>query len=252
MKVLISPAKTLDFDSALPKVEPTQSAFLNQAEAIQSALRKLTPADLKDLMGISDALADLNWKRNQDWQLPFTQENARPAVFAFKGEVYLGLDAYTLSEKALKEGQATLRILSGLYGLLKPLDLIQPYRLEMGKPLAVGDKANLYQIWKPQLAEALNQEMASGEVLVNLASKEYFDSIDTKLLKADVITPEFKDFKDDKLKTISFFAKKARGLMTRYILENQLTDVEDLKGFSAEGYGYDANLSTAKKWVFTR
>lgn len=252
MKVVLSPAKTLDFESQLPTKKTSQAVFLEQAEIIQNELRKLSPQDLKDLMGISDALAEMNWQRNQAWSLPFSLKNARQAVFAFKGDVYLGLDAYSLSEVALKESQSTVRILSGLYGLLKPMDLIQPYRLEMGKPLQVEGKPNLYHIWKPLIVAELNREMKKGEVLVNLASKEYFDAVDTKSLNAEVITPDFKDYKNGTLKTISFFAKKARGMMARYIVENQIKDPEQLKLFNAEGYAFDAQLSTAKKWIFTR
>lgn len=252
MKVVISPAKTLDFESPLPTNEFTQGVFLKEAEVVQKSLRKLRPAELKSLMGISDKLAELNWQRNQEWELPFTAENARQAVFAFKGEVYLGLDAYTLSAQALANAQSTVRILSGLYGLLRPLDLIQPYRLEMGKALTVGKTGNLYQYWKPLIVKELNRQLHDGEVVVNLASKEYFDAVDTQLLNAKIITPEFKDYKDGQLKTISFFAKKARGLMTRYIVENNITNPEQLQLFNSEGYAFDSNLSTDAKWVFTR
>lgn len=252
MKILISPAKTLDYDRALPTNTHTMPDFLTHSRKIQKALKRLKPADLSELMHISDKLAELNWKRNREWKTPFTPENARAAVYAFNGDVYQGLDAYTLSVEKMEALQDKLRILSGLYGLLKPLDLIMPYRLEMGTNLAVGEYKNLYEFWRPMLAKSLNKEMKKGEVLVNLASKEYFDAMDTKLLKARVITPEFRDYRNGKLAVIALFAKKARGMMVRYIAENNIENAEDLKGFHSEGYGFDERLSTEDKWVFTR
>lgn len=205
-----------------------------------------------ELMDISEKLAELNWQRNQDWTLPFSLENARQAVFAFDGDVYTGLDVYSLPTEKLSVLQDKLRILSGLYGLLKPLDLMQAYRLEMGTSMAVGTKKNLYEFWKKTITDALNKELENEELFINLASNEYFSAVDVKKLKVPVITPEFKDYKDGKLKMISFFAKKARGLMVRYIIDNNVETLEELKNFNYEGYAFDANLSSENKLVFTR
>lgn len=203
-------------------------------------------------MGISEKLSELNWQRNQDWHLPFSLKNAKQAVYAFKGDVFTGLDAYTIPLDKMEQLQRKLRILSGQYGLLKPLDLIQPYRLEMGTKLKIGRRKNLYQFWDTKITMALNSELTNNEVFVNLASQEYFKSIKPKMLKVPVITPVFKDYKNGKLKMISFFAKKARGLMMRYIIDNNIEIAEDLKSFNYEGYAFDANLSTEKELVFTR
>ena len=205
-----------------------------------------------ELMDISEKLADLNWERNQNWLLPFTPDNARPAVFAFDGDVYTGLDAYTIPADKISVLQDKLRILSGLYGILKPLDLMQPYRLEMGTSMSIGTNKNLYEFWKKKLTKALNDELQSNELFLNLASNEYFSAVDTKSLKVPVITPEFKDYKDGKLKMISFFAKKARGLMVRYIIDTNAETIDDLKQFHYEGYAFDVNLSKGNTLVFTR
>lgn len=252
MKIVISPAKSLDYTTELPTKRYTEAQFLNKSETIQKTLKKKKPKDLMELMSISEKLADLNWQRNQDWQLPFTPENARPAVYAFNGDVYVGLDAYTIPEEKLAVLEDKLRILSGLYGLLKPLDLIQEYRLEMGTSLQVGTKKNLYEFWKKTITDALNKELEKDELFINLASNEYFSAVDVKSLKVPVITPEFKDYKDGKLKMISFFAKKARGLMVRYIIDNNVETLDELKNFNYEGYAFDANLSQGNKLVFTR
>jgi hypothetical protein len=252
MKIVISPAKSLNLDKELPTQLHTESAFLKQAETIQKTLKKLKPKQLMELMHISEKLGDLNWQRNQDWQTPFTNENARPAVFTFDGEVYTGLDVYSLPIEKLDILQDKLRILSGLYGLLKPLDLMQAYRLEMGTSIKIGTKKNLYEFWKNTITEALNSELEKDELFVNLASNEYFSAVDVKKLKVPVITPEFKDYKDGKLKMISFFAKKARGMMVRYIIDTNAETIDDLKGFNYEGYAFDSNLSEGNKLVFTR
>jgi uncharacterized protein len=252
MKIVISPAKSLNFESCLPNSLHTEPQFLKEATTIQRTLKKKKPKALGKLMDISEKLAELNWQRNQDWQTPFTSENARPAVYAFDGDVYIGLDAYTLSEDKLAVLQDKLRILSGLYGLLKPLDLMQAYRLEMGTSLSIGKNKNLYEFWKKTITKTLNSELQKGELFINLASNEYFSAVDVKSLKVPVITPEFKDYKDGNLKMISFFAKKARGLMVRYIVDTNTETIEELKGFNYEGYAFDANLSTATKLVFTR
>lgn len=252
MKIVLSPAKSLNFESALPISSFSESLFLKESRQVHKVLKNKSPKELSDLMDISDKLADLNWQRNQDWKTPFTPENARPAVFAFDGDVYSGLDAYSIPVEKLEILQDRLRILSGLYGVLKPLDLMQAYRLEMGTKLPIGENKNLYEFWKPIIAKAFNKELQKGELFVNLASNEYFSAVDVKVLKVPVITPEFKDYKDGKLKIISFFAKKARGLMVRYIIDTNAETVEDLKGFNYDGYLFDANLSKGNQLVFTR
>lgn len=254
MKIIISPAKSLDYETELPVNTHTKPAFIKQSKEIHKVLKTLKPADLKELMSISDNLAALNWQRNKDRNYKLTElnENVRQAVFAFNGDVYTGLNAYNLNESGISYLQNNLNMLSGLYGLLKPLDAIEPYRLEMGIKLPVADKKDLYHFWKDSVTAALNKGYKKGDVLLNLASTEYFSVVDKKALKAKIITPEFKDYKDGKLKMISFFAKKARGLMVRYMAENNISNVEDIKQFNVEGYGFDANLSTDTKWVFTR
>ncbi|MDY8134210.1 peroxide stress protein YaaA [Aquimarina sp. 2201CG5-10] len=253
MKIVVSPAKSLDFETVLPTKKYTEPVFLSEAEKLNVILKKKTPKKLSALMGISDNLAQLNWQRNQDWNLPFTSENARPAMYAFKGDVYIGLDGYTIPEDKLEVVEDKLRILSGLYGVLKPLDLIQPYRLEMGTKLKIGRKNNLYEFWKKQLTQKLNEELEEDELFINLASNEYFSAIDKKALKVPVITPQFKDWKGDKLKMISFFAKKARGMMVRYIVDTGAETIEDLKGFNYEGYGFSEEHTTKpNELVFVR
>lgn len=252
MKIVISPAKSLNFEKALPTARFSEPKFLKEATTIQKTLKKIKPKQLMELMAISDKLAELNWQRNQDWETPFTTKNARPAVYAFDGDVYQGLDVYTLPEDKLDGLQDKLRILSGLYGLLQPLDLMQPYRLEMGTLLPIGKNKNLYEFWKKTITKQLNTELQKNELFINLASTEYFSAVDVKTLKVPVITPEFKDYKDGKLKMISFFAKKARGLMVRYIIDTNAETIDDLKAFNYEGYAFDANLSSGTKLVFTR
>ena len=252
MKIVISPAKSLNFEKALPTEVFSQPSFLKESKQVHQVLKQKKPAELSDLMDISDKLADLNWQRNQNWKTPFKSTNARPAVYAFDGDVYTGLDAYTIPIDKLDTLQASLRILSGLYGLLKPLDLIQAYRLEMGTKLPIGENKNLYEFWKPTITKALNKELKKGELFINLASNEYFSAVDEKALKVPVITPDFKDYKDGKLKVISFFAKKARGMMVRYILDTNAQTIDDLKGFNYDGYQFDANLSKGNHLVFTR
>ena len=252
MKIVISPAKSLNYESKLPIATYTESEFSKQSETIQKTLKKKQPKELMELMHISEKLADMNWQRNQEWKLPFTNDNARPAVYAFDGDVYTGIDVYSLPAEKIPVLQDKLRILSGLYGVLKPLDLMQPYRLEMGTKIEIGTKKNLYYFWKKTITDSLNKEMNDDELFVNLASNEYFSVVDIKTLKVPVITPEFKDYKEGKLKIISFFAKKARGLMVRYIIDKNVETVEELKGFNYEGYSFDANLSKGNSLVFTR
>ncbi|MFK7049021.1 hypothetical protein FLACOL_02685 [Flavobacterium columnare] len=252
MKIIISPAKSLDFEKKLPTDKFTQSSFLDKSKEIIEVVKQLSPNDLSSLMKISPALGELNWERNQRFKMPFTPENARPAVYAFNGDVYQGLDVYTMSDQKIDLLQNKLRILSGQYGLLKPLDLIQPYRLEMGTKLAIGNKKNLYEYWKETLTESLNQELKNDAFFINLASNEYSSAIHLKKLNVPVITPEFKDYKNGQLKIISFFAKKARGLMVRYIIDHNIETIDGIKGFNYEGYCFDESLSTNNKLVFTR
>lgn len=252
MKIIISPAKSLDFETPVSTSLHTQPQFLEESVKLNKKLKTLSRKKLIELMGISKDLAELNYQRNQDWSLPFTPENAKQAVFAFTGEVYRGIDVTTLAADKLPVLQDRLRILSGLYGLLKPLDLMQPYRLEMGKKLKVGRKENLYKFWGDSIAKALNDEMAEDELFINLASSEYFKAVNQKVLKVPMITPVFKDFKNGQYKTIMTFAKKARGLMVRYIVENNIQDLDGIKTFNTDGYAFDANMSTETELVFTR
>ncbi len=254
MLVVISPAKTLDYESPLTTKTHTLPAFLDDAETLVNELRGLSPLQVSELMGISAQLGDLNFGRYLNWQRPFDLDNARQAVLAFKGDVYLGLHAQALNQKDLQWAQNHLRILSGLYGLLRPLDLMQPYRLEMGTRFPNSRGANLYQFWGEKITEELNATMQrlKQPVLVNLASNEYFRAVRTERLAADVITPVFKDWKAGKYKVVSFYAKRARGLMSRYIIKNRLQKVEDIKGFDGDGYAYHDGLSSAREWVFVR
>jgi uncharacterized protein len=252
MKIVISPAKSLNFESPIPYEKHTKGGFIKESKIINKVLKKLKPEDLSKLMDISTNLADLNWKRNINFKTPFTLENSRQSIYAFDGEVYNGLEAYSLPENKIDILQLKLRILSGQYGILKPLDLMQPYRLEMGTKIAINEYKNLYDFWKEKLTNSLNKELKKNELFINLASSEYFSVIDTKKLKAAVITPEFKDFKNGQLKMISFFAKKARGLMVRYIIDNNVETLDELKNFNSEGYQFDANLSNKTNLVFTR
>ena len=254
MLIVISPAKTLDYDTPLKIRTHSQPDFLDDAEILIEELRHLDPPDISSLMSISDKLGALNHGRYQDWQRPFTPDNARQALLAFKGDVYTGLEAETLTAADLKWAQKHLRILSGLYGLLKPLDLMQPYRLEMGTRFANSRGKDLYQFWGQRITDALNGELARARhpVLINLASNEYFKAVNPKALTAEVITPVFKDRKGDQYKIVSFYAKKARGMMTGHIIRNRLTDPETLKTFDDGGYRYNAAASTANEWVFLR
>jgi cytoplasmic iron level regulating protein YaaA (DUF328/UPF0246 family) len=252
MKIIISPAKSLDFENKATTEEYSQPSFLDQSEKLNRKLKTFSRKKLGELMSISPALSELNYQRNQEWQPPFDLDNAKQAVYAFTGEVYRGLDITTLPEEKLPLLQDRLRILSGLYGLLKPLDLIQPYRLEMGTRLKVGRRDNLYKFWDTDLAKALNDEMEDGELLINLASAEYFKALPKKALKNPMITPVFKELKNGQYKTIMTFAKKARGLMVRYIIDHEVNTLDELKGFNVEGYGFAEAMSTETELVFTR
>ena len=252
MKIVISPAKSLNFEKELPTNQYSESIFLKDAKKIHSLLKKVKPKELSELMDISNNLADLNFQRNKDWKLPFNTENSRPAIYTFDGDVYGGLDIFSLPSDKIEKMQKNVRILSGLYGLLKPLDLMQAYRLEMGTKIAVGESKNLYDFWKTKITNSLNKQLIKDELFINLASKEYFAAIDVNKLKVAIITPEFKDYKNGKLKIISFFAKRARGLMVRFILDTNAETIEDLKAFNYENYRFDANLSKGNNLVFTR
>ncbi|SEE39506.1 hypothetical protein SAMN04487765_2405 [Tenacibaculum sp. MAR_2010_89] len=252
MKIIISPAKSLDFETKATTSLYSEPRFLDKSEKLNKKLRTLSKKKISELMKISDDLAMLNYERNQEWELPFTLENAKQAIYAFTGEVFRGVDVVTLPEIKVPILQDKLRILSGLYGLLKPLDLIQPYRLEMGTRLKVGRADNLYKFWDDQLANSLNEELDNNELLINLASSEYFKAVPKKVLKVPMITPVFKDFKNGQYKTIMTYAKKARGLMVRYIIENDVETLEELKGFNVDGYGFSEEISTKTDLVFTR
>lgn len=254
MLLVVSPAKKLDFDTPIATTDYSQSTLLAQSEILIEHCVKLSPDQIASLMKLSDKLAGLNAARFGEWSLPFTPDNARQAILTFNGDVYAGLDANSFSEADFSFAQKHFRILSGLYGLLKPLDLMQAYRLEMGTKLENVRGANLYQFWGEIITKELNQAIAEqgDKVLINLASNEYFKAVKKKTLNAEVITPQFKDWKNGQYKMISFFAKKARGLMARYIIQNQLTDAEQLKNFDLAGYEFSADLTQGNDWVFTR
>jgi uncharacterized protein len=252
MKFLISPAKTLDLTST-PSIDlVSQPELLDESQALIDTIRPYSPADIASLMKLSDKLATLNVSRYQEWQQEHTKENSRPAIYTFMGDVYTGLDAYSLSESDMQYAQQSLRILSGLYGLLKPLDLMQAYRLEMGTGLKNTRGANLYQFWGDILVNKINDLVDKDELLVNLASTEYFKAVNKKKLTSPLITPNFLDEKNGQFKVISFYAKKARGLMARYLIENRCNTLDELKEFDLAGYRYDSQQSTKDSPVFVR
>ena len=254
MIIVISSAKTLDFETLPITRQHTLPAFLDHSKKLIDELRKLEPDQIGKLMSISPKLAALNSNRYYEWSLPFTTDNAKQAIFSFKGDVYTGLDADTLKPAELAFAQDHLRILSGLYGVLRPLDLMQPYRLEMGTLFKNQRGNNLYEFWGDTITESINQDLKkqNTELLINLASNEYFKSIRTGKLNARIITPVFHDQKNGVYKIISFFAKKARGLMSRYIIQNKLTNPEDIKGFDLAGYQFSKNIQHGDEWIFTR
>ncbi len=254
MLTVISPAKSLDFESQIPSLKTSKPRFLKQSQQIIDQIKKLAPQDIASLMKLSDKLAVLNYDRFQAFTTPFTPQNARPSVFAFRGDVYLGLDADSLSNEDLEFAQKHLRILSGLYGVLRPLDLMQAYRLEMGTKFENNAGKNLYDFWGGSLNQSIEKELnkSDSQVLVNLASNEYFKAIKAKIFSHQIVTPVFKDFKNGQYKIISFFAKKARGLMSRYIIQNRIDQPEDLKTFNLGGYKISKKLSNDKEFVFTR
>ncbi|KTR90287.1 MULTISPECIES: peroxide stress protein YaaA [Pantoea] len=254
MLMVISPAKTLDYESPLATSRFTQPALLEKSQQLIDVARDLSPAQIASLMGISDKLAHLNADRFSQWQPPFSPDNARQAILAFKGDVYTGLQAESFSEADFDFAQKHLRMLSGLYGLLRPLDLMQPYRLEMGIKLANPAGKDLYSFWGDLLTQKLNDALAEqgDDVLINLASDEYFKAIKPKQLNAELVKPVFLDEKNGKFKVISFYAKKARGLMSRYVIEKRLTKPTQLKKFDVDGYFFDAAESKGNELVFKR
>ena len=254
MLTIISPAKKLDYSQPAETQAFTQPLLLEHSEQLIKDLQRLSPEEVCSLMGLSDKLGALNYERFQEWQTPFSTDNAKQAVLAFKGDVYQGLDADNMNADELNWAQDNLRILSGLYGLLRPLDLMQPYRLEMGTKFANQRGANLYQFWGEIITDQLNKlfPASAKSVLVNLASNEYFKSVQPKNINAEIITPVFMDQKGDKYKIISFFAKRARGLMSAFIIKNKITDAEQLKTFNVDGYSFNSAMSDGNKWVFCR
>ncbi|MCB4361472.1 peroxide stress protein YaaA [Quatrionicoccus australiensis] len=254
MLIFLSPAKSLDYKTPPHVATHSLPAYLKQSETLIKQLRKLSPADIANLMDLSDPLALLNFNRYADWSLPFSPDNAKQAVLAFDGDVYDGLSAKTLSADDLDFAQSQVRILSGLYGILKPLDLIQPYRLEMGTKFANKAGKDLYAFWGETLLDAINAELDAmpHPVAVNLASEEYFKAAVGRKIKGQLIQPVFEDWKGGRYKIISFYAKRARGLMTRYAVLNRLTDPEGLKDFDSDGYAYVPEASDDKSWVFRR
>jgi cytoplasmic iron level regulating protein YaaA (DUF328/UPF0246 family) len=254
MLSLISPAKTLDYTTALPTDTHTQPRLLEQSQQLIDVCRKLSATEIASLMTVSEKIANLNVERFRDWNAEFNFSNARQALFAFKGDVYTGLDAYHLKDQDIDFAQQHLRMLSGLYGLLRPLDLMMPYRLEMGTKLKNTRGNNLYEFWSSIITDQINQDLAEidAKLLVNLASDEYYKSVNEKKIQAEIIKPVFLDQKNGKYKVISFYAKKARGLMARYLIENKLSQVEQLKAFDSEGYYFDAESSSDKELVFKR
>lgn len=257
MLIVISPAKSLDYESKLATKKFSDPEMLNHSAELVSVMAKKSPADISSMMDVSAKLGELNFERFQDWERPFTPENARPALLAFSGDVYAGLDApNSFSERDFTHAQKTLRILSGLYGVLRPLDLMQPYRLEMGSKLSTDRGRNLYDFWGSTISESLNSAIdvsPGANVLVNLASNEYFSAVDTDTLEAPIIAPTFLDAKGDAdYKIVSFFAKRARGAMASWIIRNRVTARKNLVDFDGLGYRYDADRSSADKPVFIR
>lgn len=252
MKIITSPAKLMNINNSTEFLRNTTPKFIKEAEHIQSYLKEKSPKYLSELMEISAKLADENWERNQNWKPNPTPKSSAPAMFAFTGEVYRGLDANTLSREAVEYLQKNYRILSGLYGLLKPSDKVMLYRLEMGRNFEFDQYKNLYEFWTDKVTEQLNSELKAKDLVLNLASNEYFKVIDKKKLKAPVIDFDFYEMKSGKPKTIVFYTKHSRGLVVRYCAENNAKTLDDVKGFNLEGYRIDEGMSTDKKLVFTR
>lgn len=254
MIAVVSPAKTLDFENSSPVKLKTSARLFDHSKTLLDTLKTKNAVDISEMMDLSENLASLNFNRFQDFKSRHTDKNSKQAMYAFRGDVYLGLDAETLGEEDIKYAEKHFRMLSGLYGLLRPLDMIQPYRLEMGTQLGVNGYSNLYQFWGETITKALNNDLSrqGDKTLLNLASVEYFKAVNRKSLKGMIIDVDFKDFKNGEYKIISFFAKKARGLMARYVIKNQISSIEDLKAFDYEGYYFDPNNSSDDKLAFKR
>ena len=252
MKILISPSKTLSFDSQVNCEFNSESRLMDETKVLHKILLNYSTEDLKNLMSVSDKIAELNFNRFKNWEDPISSENSRQAVYAFKGDVYSGLDADTIQDDKFEYLQKTLRIISGYYGILRPFDKILPYRLEMGTRLENENGNNLYKFWGDKITDVLNDDIEDNDIVVNLASDEYFKSINKEKLNAEIITPVFKEFKNDSYKVIAIYAKKARGLMSRFLIERKSKSVDDIKLFNTDGYTFDGNLSTENELVFTR
>lgn len=254
MLIVVSPAKTLDYDTPPKTSKFTLPDYLDESQLLIDRLRQLSSLDIAELMKVSTKIAELNFDRYESWQKKFTSDNAKQALLAFKGDVYTGLDAESFTARDMDYAQQHLRILSGLYGLLRPLDLMQPYRLEMGTRLSNERGRNLYEFWGTEITDGLNQQLKKikSDYLINLASNEYFKSVKPGHLQGEIITPAFREYKNGDYKMIGFFAKKARGMLSRYIIQNRLTDVEDIKTFDEDGYKFNKKLSKDNDWVFTR
>ena len=254
MIIVISPAKKLDFKTKSKGKNYTSPEFLDKSAEIINVIRQFSPKDLALLMNVSDDIASLTFERHSKWEIPFDEENARPAIHAFKGDVYRGMSADSFSDEDLEFAQAHLRILSGLYGVLRPLDLIKPYRLEMGTKFKPFNGKGLYGFWTETITSAITAELKKHKerVLVNLASQEYFKAVNEDNLEAKVVTPVFREYRNDQYKVVGLLAKKARGMMCRFIIRNRLKKAEEIKLFNVDGYSYDDNLSSKKEWIFTR
>ncbi|MEC8680000.1 MAG: peroxide stress protein YaaA [Bacteroidota bacterium] len=252
MKILISPSKTLSFDSEVNCEFKSESRLIDETKILHKILLNYSSEDLKSLMSVSDKIAELNYNRFKNWEDPTLSNNSRQAVYAFKGDVYSGLDADTIEEDKFDYLQNSLRILSGYYGLLRPFDQILPYRLEMGTKLENENGNNLYKFWGDKITDVLNEDINEDDIIVNLASDEYFKSINKDKIKSKVITPVFKEFKNGTYKVIAIYAKKARGLMSRFLIERKSTSVDDIKLFNVDGYSFDSALSNNQELVFTR
>ena len=254
MLAILSPAKTLDYQTPLTTNKSTQPDFNTESKELIATLRKFVPAEIGSLMKISDNLAELNHRRYAEWQNQASEDNARPALFAFKGDVYLGLDAQTLGARDINFAQKHLRVLSGLHGLLRPLDLIQPYRLEMGTRLATRRGSNLYQFWGNKVTDNINKALAqqTSKVLLNLASNEYYQVIQAERIEGRILNINFKELRDGKYRFVSFAAKRARGLMARYMIDNRITRPSQLRQFDVDRYAFNEALSRDDEWIFTR
>ncbi len=254
MLLVISPAKTLDYETPAKSKTFTIPDYLEDSQQLIDRARQWSALDIAELMQVSMKIAELNFDRFEQWHTPFTPENAKQAVLAFKGDVYTGLDAESFKAADFKFAQQHLRILSGLYGLLRPLDLMQPYRMEMGRKVDTERGKNLYEFWGNTITDGLNRQLKrlKSPYLINLASNEYFKAVKPKLLDGEVITPEFKDWKNGQYKMMGVYAKKARGQLSRFVIQNQLTEPEAMKAFNVDGYRFNEEMSSGNKWVFTR